>query len=217
MARDIARSLNTLVHASSAAATSTADGASAKEVQARRVTQQKLATDAKDAVKRFTEVAQAAAKAEARNPLPPTAGSASGGSGGGVGTGFGKPGGAAGRDAKDEAAILARLQEVDLSAALIDERDAAIDSIAVSVSEVNDVFKDIAMLVEEQGKTLERVDVNVGQAKDRTEAGVGHLTEASKLQSKYRRCLLILLAIVLLIAGGVAAYFVISAKKDGKL
>jgi hypothetical protein len=213
LARDIARTLNTLVHASSAAAASTTDGATAKQVQERRVTQQKLATDAREAVKRFTEVAQAAGKAEARNPLPPTAGGAAGGSGGGGGRGG--PGG--GREGKEDAAILARLQEVDLSAALIDERDAAIDSIAVSVSEVNDVFKDIAMLVEEQGKTLERVDVNVGQAKDRTEAGVGHLTEASKLQGKYRRCLLILLAVVILIAGGVTAYFIITAKRDGKL
>jgi hypothetical protein len=50
----------------------------------------------------------------------------------------------------NEEHIFAQMQQIDLSTSLIDEREAAVDSIAHAVAEVNEAFKDVAVLVNEQ-------------------------------------------------------------------
>jgi hypothetical protein len=43
-------------------------------------------------------------------------------------------------------------------------------------------MRDLANIVEEQGKDIEQVETNVTAAEDATEKGVGHLTDAEKYQ-----------------------------------
>ena len=57
------------------------------------------------------------------------------------------------------------------------------------------------------------MEKNVDSANDHMVSGNKELTEAAKHQKRYRKCLLLLLAIVILIAAGLTAYFVISNKK----
>lgn len=107
---------------------------------------------------------------------------------------------------------MAGLQQVDLTASLLEEREQNIDDIARSVQEVNEVFKDLANLVEKQGEDVAKIEVNVGEAHAQTEAGVAHLTKAAEYQGKYRKCIIIFALIILLAAGGITAYFLLSKK-----
>jgi syntaxin 7 len=75
-----------------------------------------------------------------------------------------------------------RMQQVEFDSAMVDERDDAINDIASSILEVNETMRDLANIVEEQGKDIDQVEVNVTSAEDATEKGVGFLTDAEKYQ-----------------------------------
>lgn len=75
-----------------------------------------------------------------------------------------------------------RMQQVDFEESLVDERDEAITDIAQAITEVNETFRDLAQIVEDQGKDIETIELNVVSAEARTQEGVGHLESAEKLQ-----------------------------------
>ena len=96
---------------------------------------------------------------------------------------------------------------MDLTELLIQEREASIDDILTQTVQVNEVFKDLAALVDEQGTLLDTIDTNVSSAKTATEGGVTYLTQAAKYAAKYRCCLIWMLAIIFfaVVAGVIAA------------
>lgn len=112
--------------------------------------------------------------------------------------------------------FMQQLQRVDLTESLLHEREAAIDDITSSMAEVNEAFKDLAQIVEDQGHSLEQIEVNVGDANARTEKGVENLQQAAGYQKKYRKWLVFLLIFVICLAAGIAAYFVIEMQKNKK-
>jgi len=67
-----------------------------------------------------------------------------------------------------------------------------------SITEVRDMFFEVAQLVQEQGEMIDNIAVNVGRAEADVEAGKGHLDKAKQHQSKARK-MKIILAIVLTI------------------
>ncbi len=77
-------------------------------------------------------------------------------------------------------------------------------------------MRDLAQIVEDQGHDIEQIEVNVTSAEDATSKGVEHLTQAEKYQKGYRKWIFVLLAVILLAAGGITAYFVISKKQPGQ-
>jgi len=108
---------------------------------------------------------------------------------------------------------MAQMRHVDLTTALMGEREGEIDALASDVVQVNAIMKDLAGLVEEQGKAIDDLEANVGDAVVSTETGVGHLTQAAKYAARYRKCLIVFVVLLLLIAGGLTAYFLISNRK----
>lgn len=108
--------------------------------------------------------------------------------------------------------MMAQMTAVDLTEALIEEREAGIDAIARDVQEVHGAMADLAVLVNDQGDMLTKVETDVGAAANSTEKGVGELEQAAKYQSKYRRCIILLVCILLLIGAGLTAYFLITNK-----
>jgi hypothetical protein len=56
------------------------------------------------------------------------------------------------------------------------------------------------------------IETNTDSAKKHTEAAVDELHQAAKYQGKYRKCIIIFLVLVIVIAGGLTAYFLL--KKD---
>lgn len=97
---------------------------------------------------------------------------------------------------------LADQGEVDFQENLIIEREGEIRQIEQSVSELNELFRDVAHIVREQGDMLDTIDVNVENTLRDTRGADTELRSASRYQKSARNkacCLLLILAIVLII------------------
>ncbi|EXJ85916.1 syntaxin 7 [Capronia coronata CBS 617.96] len=97
---------------------------------------------------------------------------------------------------------LAQQDEVDYQENLIIEREGEIRQIEQSVGELNELFRDVATLVRDQGDLIDAIDVNVENTLTDTRGADVELRSASRYQKNARNkacCLLLILAIVLLI------------------
>lgn len=97
---------------------------------------------------------------------------------------------------------LAQQSEVDYQENLIIEREGEIRQIEQSVGELNELFRDVAHIVREQGDMIDAIDVNVENTLTDTRGADVELRSASRYQKAARNkacCLLVILAIVLLI------------------
>eukprot|EP00946_MAST-07B_sp_MAST-7B-sp1_P002061 g2061.t1 len=85
----------------------------------------------------------------------------------------------------------------------IDQRDKEIMEIAKSIEDLAIVFKELAVLVIDQGTILDRIDYNMEVAVDRVDEGVVQLEKARKYQKASRPmkciCFLVMVIIVLTI------------------
>lgn len=93
--------------------------------------------------------------------------------------------------------------EVSFNEAIIEERDQGIKEIQNQITEVNEIFKDLAVLVNEQGVMIDDIGSNIESSYVATAEATTHLAKASKSQ-KSRKCLscwipLIILAVVIII------------------
>ncbi|XP_074399771.1 syntaxin-3-like isoform X2 [Zonotrichia albicollis] len=73
-----------------------------------------------------------------------------------------------------------------------------------SIKELHDMFVDIAMLVENQGAMIDRIENNMDQSVGFVERAVADTKKAVKYQSEARRKLLALVAVAVLLLGTVA-------------
>lgn len=97
---------------------------------------------------------------------------------------------------------LANQDEVDFQESLIVERESEIRNIEQSVGELNELFRDVAHMVHEQGGQLDIISENVTSTRDDTRGADQNLTTASRHQRSARNkacCLLLILAVVLTI------------------
>ena len=97
---------------------------------------------------------------------------------------------------------LASQDEVDFQESLIVERESEIRNIEQSVGELNELFRDVAHIVHEQGAVLDQIDVNVTNVNTDTRQADVELRSASRYQKNARSkacCLLLILAVVLVI------------------
>jgi syntaxin 16 len=85
----------------------------------------------------------------------------------------------------------------------IDQRDKEIMEIANSIEDLAIVFKELAVLVIDQGTILDRIDYNMEVAVDRVDDGVVQLEKARKYQKASRPikciCFLVLVIFILII------------------
>jgi syntaxin 7 len=95
---------------------------------------------------------------------------------------------------------LASQDEVDFQESLIIERESEIRNIEQSVGELNELFRDVAHIVREQGSVLDTIEVNVQNTATDTRGADLELRSAERHQKAARGkacCLLVILAIVL--------------------
>ncbi|CAH4023627.1 syntaxin-16 isoform X1 [Pieris brassicae] len=78
--------------------------------------------------------------------------------------------------------------------AIIAEREQEVNKIVRSIVDLNDIFKDLAHMVHEQGTILDRIDYNIEQTQVQVHEGFKQLQKAERYQRKNRKihCLLIL-------------------------
>ncbi|KAF5775089.1 putative target SNARE coiled-coil domain, syntaxin domain, syntaxin/epimorphin [Helianthus annuus] len=92
--------------------------------------------------------------------------------------------------------------EIAFNEAIIEERDQGIQEIQNQIGEVNEIFKDLAVLVHEQGTMIDDIGSNIENSQAATAQAKSHLVKASKSQrsNSSMTCLLfVILGIVLLI------------------
>ena len=97
---------------------------------------------------------------------------------------------------------LASQDEVDFQDSLIVERESEIRNIEQSVGELNELFRDVAHIVQEQGGHLDTIAGNVQNVATDTRHADLELRSASRYQKNARGkacCLLVILAVVLTI------------------
>lgn len=120
-------------------------------------------------------------------------------------TGTGTEGGSGGagqqqQQLQQQKPALADQSEVNFNETLIIERESEIRNIESSVSELNELFRDVAHMVHEQGQSLDIISENVTQTRDDTRNADQQLRTAARHQKSARGkacCLLVILAIVL--------------------
>ena len=97
---------------------------------------------------------------------------------------------------------MASQDEVDFQDSLIIERETEIRNIEQSVGELNELFRDVAHIVHDQGEHLDIISENVEGVRTDTQGADRELRSASRYQKSSRNkacCLLIILAVILTI------------------
>lgn len=92
--------------------------------------------------------------------------------------------------------------EMEFNNALIEEREAGILEIQQQIGEVNEIFQDLAVLVNEQGQMIDDIEANIVSTAVRTKDAQRELTKADKSQKAARNkmiCLAIVIAVVLIV------------------
>ncbi|KAK7100743.1 syntaxin-7-like isoform X2 [Littorina saxatilis] len=93
--------------------------------------------------------------------------------------------------------VLQMEQDVDLE--LLREREDAIRKLEGDILDVNTIFKDLGMLVHEQGEQLDSIEANIDNAQMSVQEGTSQLSRARDYQQKSRRKMCILLLIFLVV------------------
>lgn len=104
---------------------------------------------------------------------------------------------------EDEAAIT----EQDLE--LIKERETAIRQLEADILDVNQIFKDLAMMIHDQGDLIDSIEANVESSEVHVERATDQLQRAAYYQKKSRKkmCILVLVLSVILTVLGVVIWF----------
>lgn len=77
-------------------------------------------------------------------------------------------------------ATLQMEEEVDINA--LQEREHAIRKIETDIVEVNQIFKDLATMVHEQGEVIDSIEANVETASIQVNEGAGQIAKAREYQ-----------------------------------
>nr|XP_022316969.1 syntaxin-7-like isoform X2 [Crassostrea virginica] len=93
--------------------------------------------------------------------------------------------------------ILQMEEDVDLD--MLHEREAAIKQLESDIVDVNQIFKDLGMLVHEQGEMLDSIEANVETTAGHVEAGREQLSKAVTYQKKSRRKTLYIVVVMVIV------------------
>ena len=94
-----------------------------------------------------------------------------------------------------------QVQVVDDLQDSIQSRDKEISKIAQSIEELGTIFKELAVLVIDQGTILDRIDYNMEAVVEHTQTGVKQLERAEKAQKNARpmKCIMCLVSVIVVL------------------
>ena len=95
-------------------------------------------------------------------------------------------------------------QSYGVDQAIIEERDNEMKFLESEMKGLNEMFVDIAVMIEEQGKEISTIEDNTFKAAAGVQDGVTELQKASEYQKSSRKklcCLLLIAVIILAIIG----------------
>ena len=84
---------------------------------------------------------------------------------------------------------------------MVEQRDAEIQHIAKSIEELAQIFKELAVLVIDQGTILDRIDFNMETAVEHAKEGVVNLEKAEESQkaNPAMKCIIALVLIIIIL------------------
>ncbi|XP_078092467.1 syntaxin-16 isoform X5 [Mustelus asterias] len=88
---------------------------------------------------------------------------------------------------------------VEENTLMVEEREKEIRQIVQSISDLNEIFRELASMIVEQGTILDQIDYNVEQSCIKTEEGLQQLQKAEQYQKKNRKMLVILILFVIVV------------------
>ncbi|NP_001095893.1 syntaxin-16 isoform b [Mus musculus] len=88
---------------------------------------------------------------------------------------------------------------VEQNTLMVEEREREIRQIVQSISDLNEIFRDLGAMIVEQGTVLDRIDYNVEQSCVKTEDGLKQLHKAEQYQKKNRKMLVIVILVAVII------------------
>lgn len=103
--------------------------------------------------------------------------------------------------------------ELEYNTAIIDERDRGISDIQSQISEVHNIFQDLASLTSAQGAQIDDLENNISSTHASTRAAQSELTQADKQHRSSRRRNLCLLLAAVVLASSVVAIVVGAASR----
>jgi len=89
---------------------------------------------------------------------------------------------------------------IDDQSSVIRQRDQEVAKIEDTMMQVNDIYRDLATMVDDQGQQLDNIEANMATTEERVESGVQQLVKANKYQKQARGkacCFLMVLSGVL--------------------
>ncbi|KXJ12622.1 syntaxin-7 [Exaiptasia diaphana] len=104
--------------------------------------------------------------------------------------------------------------EEELSIEMIEERERAIRQLEADIVGVNEIFRDLANMVHEQGDVIDSIEANVESAAVHVETANVQLEKARDYQKASRKKLCCILIILVVVAGaiGLVVYLVVRPK-----
>ncbi|XP_051954921.1 syntaxin-7 [Xyrauchen texanus] len=90
------------------------------------------------------------------------------------------------------------ITEEDLQ--LIQERESAIRQLESDITDINVIFKDLGMMVHEQGDMIDSIEANVENAEVYVQSGTQQLSRAADSQTSSRKKICILIAVLVVLA-----------------
>lgn len=103
----------------------------------------------------------------------------------------------------DQGMTQQQIMLIDDTEELVNQRDEEITRIAKSIEELAAIFKELAVLVIDQGTILDRIDYNMETAVEHAKEGVKQLTAAEENQKNAMpfRCIIVLVLLIILMIG----------------
>lgn len=80
---------------------------------------------------------------------------------------------------------------------MLNEREQEITHIVKSIQDLNDLFKDLAVMIEDQGTVVDRIDYNIERVSHSVQHGLTELEKAAKYQKTSRKMYVIACLIVI--------------------
>ena len=105
-----------------------------------------------------------------------------------------------------------RAQSVEVDSALIAEREQRINQLERDMLMINDIMRDVADMVHEQGEVIDDIEANVERTRGHAEQANEQLIQAKRYQAKSRNKLCIVLVILAVIAAVLVLIIVLSLK-----
>ena len=100
--------------------------------------------------------------------------------------------------------------ESDVNLSQLKEREAALRKLENDIVDVNMIFKDLAVMVHDQGEMIDSIESNVEQVQIRVNEANTHLESAKKNQQTARKTKFILIVILAAVVGVILLLIILS-------